>query len=1055
MSEYDELLPAFIEESQHHLQIIEPDILALEQSGDTIDPTVVNRIFRGIHSIKGASGFFGLQNISNLSHIIENVLVLLRDGKIAPTSDLTDALLKGVDALKSMIDNVRESEQFDIQAESAQLQRFLDNISSAQKTVTVAEKKTDEEKPDEELGRFHMNAYDFERLVSQDLNLYAIKIFLDQDLRQRDISPYDLIKNMEALGEYVDSFLDIRTISGLSDCLNSDLAFDFLFATKLEADLVPEGLDLLPDRVSVIDLDEFREKLETEKTAELENQISKIRAQGSEDRAKVAGDRAQGSGDRAKVAGDRAKVAGDRAQGAGERVAGDTDQQLATDNRQQQTTNNKQIQTEEKIRVGVSFLNDLVNLAGELVLGRNQLMQVTLPLVKHTPGLNPVLQHISRVTSEMQEKIMRMRMQPISLIFSKFHRLVRALAKSHNKEVRLITYGEDVELDKSIIEGLSDPLTHLIRNSVDHGIELPDDREKMGKPRLGTIELRAYHQGGQVHLVITDDGRGVDGKFVARKALEKGLIRQDQLNSMAEKEWIRLIFRPGFSTADQVTDLSGRGVGMDVVITNIEHLGGTVDIDTKIGKSTQITLVLPLTLAIVSGLLIRSADHFFILPEVDIDELVRVKPDEIESRINTVQDAYVLRLRDMLLPLVDLNEVLGLSESLLRRQLSVVNAQSPVTKGNRQSAAASSQQPTTNRQKPLRILVIKHGSSRFGLIVDSIESTEEIVVKPLPRYLKKMRCFSGVSILGNGKVSLILDVAGILKKANVRHLEESKDELKQKDSSAEEEIQTFLLFDNNTRERFAIPLELISRIEQVSASEIEYIKDRQFLQYHDKKLRLIFLEDYLPVTSPQRSSGDRIGLIIPKQTKHPLGIVIHTVINTVSTTIELDTETITGPGLFGSAVLDERITLIPDIYRLFELAAPEWYEEKSYRGKKGRKYRVLLAEDTPFFRMVETEYLTSAGYEVIQAENGKKAMHILEETRVDAVLLDIVMPKMDGWETIKAIRADERLKKLPVMAVTSLDSEGLAQKGLEAGFTEWELKLNKTRLLEKLAIMLT
>jgi two-component system chemotaxis sensor kinase CheA len=1041
MSEYDELLPAFIEESQSHLQIIEPDILALEQSSDTIDPAVVNRIFRGIHSIKGASGFFGLQNIANLSHVIENVLVLLRDGKITPTSDLTDALLKGVDTLKSMIDNVRESEQFDIQEEAEQLQKFLDKISNAQKTVTVAEKKTDEEKPDEELGRFHMNAYDFERLVSEGLNLYAIKIFLDKDLRQRDISPYDLIKNMEALGEYVDSFLDIRSISGLSDCLNSDLAFDFLFATKLDPDLVPEGLDLPPDRVSVIDLDEFREKLETEKTADLESQISKIKGQETGRRAQEASSKAQGAGDR-----------GQHPTPNNQHPT--TNNQQTTNNNQQPTTNKQtySVQAEERIRVGVSFLNDLVNLAGELVLGRNQLMQVTLPLVKHTPGLNPVLQHISRVTSEMQEKIMQMRMQPISLIFSKFNRLVRTLAKSHNKEVRLITYGEDVELDKSIIEGLSDPLTHLIRNSVDHGIEVPEDREKTGKPRLGTIELRAYHQGGQVHLVITDDGRGVDGKFVARKALEKGLIRQDQLNTMIEKDWVRLIFRPGFSTADQVTDLSGRGVGMDVVITNIEHLGGTVDIETKIGKGTKITLVLPLTLAIVSGLLIQSADHFFILPEVDIDELVRVKPDEIESRINTVQDAYVLRLRDMLLPLVDLNEVLGLSESVLRSQLSFANEQ-PAS-DNPQLATNNPQQTKTKNQKPLRILVIKHGSSRFGLIVDSIESTEEIVVKPLPRYLKKMKCFSGVSILGNGKVSLILDVAGILKKANVRHLEESKDEIKEKDS-AEEEIQTFLLFDNNTRERFAIPLELISRIERVSASEIEYIKDRQFIQYHDKKLRLIFLENYLPVTPPQRSSEDTIGIIIPKQTKHPLGIVIHTVINTVSTAIELDTETIMGPGLFGSAVLDGRITLIPDIYRLFELAAPEWYAAKSYKREQGRKYRVLLAEDTPFFRMVETEYLTSAGYEVIQAEDGKKAMHILEETRVDAAILDIVMPRMDGWETIKAIRADDRLKKLPVMAVTSLDSEGLAQKGLEAGFTQWELKLNKTRLLEKLAMMLT
>ncbi len=359
----------------------------------------------------------------------------------------------------------------------------------------------------------------------------------------------------------------------------------------------------------------------------------------------------------------------------------------------------------------------------------------------------------------------------------------------------------------------------------------------------------------------------------------------------------------------------------------------------------------------------------------------------------------------------------------------------------------------------MRILVVKYGSSRFGLIVDSIVSTEEIVVKPLPRYLKKMKCFSGVSILGNGKISLILDVAGILKKAAIRNIEDSKEETSQSGKTrVEAEIQTLLLFDNNTPERFAIPLELISRIERISASKIETVKDKQFLQYHDKKLRLIFLEDYLPITVPERTPSDTIGVIVPKQIKYPMGIVFHQVINTVQTSVELDTGTIMAPGLFGSAVLDGKITLLPDMYRMFEMAAPEWYTTAKKTGKDGtkRKYRILLTDDTPFFRMIESEYLTSAGYEVIQAENGKKAMQILEEQAeaVDAVVLDIVMPEMDGWDVIRAVRADKRLKNIPVIAVTSLGDDSLAQKGFEEGFSEWELKLDKTRLLEKLAAML-
>lgn len=998
MLEHDELLAGFIEDSQQHLQGLEPDLLALEQSVESVDPDVINRIFRSVHSIKGAAGFFGLQNISTLSHVMENLLSGIREGKTRPNSEMIDALLSGVDALKAMLADVNESDHFDIKKEIADIQGFLDT-APPQRKVTVSEKDNGREA---ELGQFRVSESDIRELVRRGYYLYSIRIHLNADLRDQGKTPYDFINNMESLGRYVDAFLDLRGVSGLDDCLDNDLAFTFLFATILEPDLVPTGLELPQDRIRMIDLAGFQKQSSPPQSTE-----------GPEEEAQPAPVETESK--RSEEALLPAEPQNPDAEPRGSDKGG------------------RPVQTEEKIRVGVSFLNELVNLAGELVLGRNQLMQIGTELVKQTPGLNPVLQHVSRVTSELQEKIMLMRMQPISLIFSKFHRMVRGLAKNHAKEVRLLTEGDDVELDKTIIEGLSDPLTHLIRNSVDHGIEKPGVREKANKPRQGTLRIRAYHQGGQVHLEISDDGQGIDGDFIAKKAIEKGLVSRTQVNGMTEKERVRLIFTPGFSTADRITDLSGRGVGMDVVSTNIEHLGGTVDVETRRGKGSKVTLILPLTLAIVSGLLVRAKDQLFILPEVDIDELVRVKPEEMAERINAVQDAWVLRLRDLLLPLVNLNQVLGLS-------------------GPEDTRAK------LDADHPLRVLVIKQGESRFGLIVDSIVSTEEIVVKPLPRFLKKMKNFSGVSILGNGQVALILDLAGIVKKAALGDLEETREiaPTASQESRAEKELQTLLLFDNRTQERFAFPLELISRIEQVSASRIERIKDHQFLQYQDKKLKLIFLEDYLPVSRPERSPEDTIGIIVPKQLKHPMGIVFHQVINTVETVVELDTQTIMGPGLFGTAVINERITLLPDMYRLFELAAPEWYQTEPVvnRQDPARKYRVLLADDTPFFRMVETEYLQSAGYEVLEAEDGRKALGILESEPVDAVILDIVMPHMDGWETIRAIREDERLRKLPVMAVTSLSDESLARQGIDAGFTQWESKLNKTRLLEKLAAML-
>ncbi len=1002
MLEHDELLAGFIEDSQQHLQGLEPDLLALEQSVESVDPDVINRIFRSVHSIKGAAGFFGLQNISTLSHVMENLLSSVREGKTQPGSEMIDALLSGVDALKAMLADVSESDRYDIEKEIADIQGFLE-ATPPQRKVTVSEKDNGREA---ELGQFQVSESDVRELVRRGYYLYSIRIHLNADLRDQGKTPYDFINNMESLGRYVDAFLDLRGVSGLDDCLDNDLAFTFLFATILEPDLVPTGLELSQDRIRMIDLEGFKPQSPPSKPSPADAGERKPEEPGQTEKEMPKDSPAPDS---------------EEAQSADEKARPPSDK------------GGRPVQTEEKIRVGVSFLNELVNLAGELVLGRNQLMQIGADLVKQTPGLNPVLQHVSRVTSELQEKIMLMRMQPISLIFSKFHRMVRSLAKNHAKEVRLLTEGDDVELDKTIIEGLSDPLTHLIRNSVDHGIEKPGEREKANKPRQGTLRIRAYHQGGQVHLEISDDGQGIDGDFIAKKAIEKGLVSRTQVNGMTEKEQVRLIFTPGFSTADKITDLRGRGVGMDVVSTNIEHLGGTVDVETRQGKGTKVTLILPLTLAIVSGLLVRAKEQLFILPEVDIDELVRVKPEEMAERINAVQDAWVLRLRDVLLPLVNLNQVLGLS-------------------GLEDTPAK------LDADHPLRVLVIKQGESRFGLIVDSIVSTEEIVVKPLPRFLKKMKNFSGVSILGNGQVALILDVAGIVKKAALGDLEETRElaPAASQESRAEKELQTLLLFDNRTQERFAFPLELISRIEQVSASRIERIKDHQFLQYQDKKLKLIFLEDYLPVSRPERSPEDTIGIIVPKQLKHPMGIVFHQVINTVETVVELDTQTIMGPGLFGTAVINERITLLPDMYRLFELAAPEWYQTEPVvnRQDPARKYRVLLADDTPFFRMVETEYLQSAGYEVLEAEDGRKTLGILETEPVDAVILDIVMPHMDGWETIRAIREDERLRDLPVMAVTSLSDENLAQQGIDAGFTQWESKLNKTRLLEKLAAML-
>ncbi len=993
MVDQDQLLINFVEESNQHLQTIEPDLLEIEQHRDSIDFEIINRVFRAVHSVKGAAGFFGLKKIGQLSHVMENILSKLRDKKIEPTADMVDALLAGVDALRAMVEDVGSSEGFNIEKEMLDLNSVLDATGPQGQKVVVSE-KAEGRKP----KTFEIFEEDIKKFIKSGLSLFTIKVYLKEDLKKNNKTPFDFINNMTTLGQFIDAVLDAESISGLSDCFEQDIAFVFVFATILEQDLVAVALELPPERITPVDMEKYEKTAETEQpTQKKQQQVDHLEMQKEEEQDnKVISDEKSDSGIAEKVS--------------------------------------KQIQAEEKIRVGVNVLNDLVNLAGELVLGRNQLTQITMPLTRDTPGLNPVVQHLSRITTEMQEKIMQMRMQPVSMLFGKFHRVVRDLAKGLGKEIKLATYGEEVELDKTIIETLSDPLTHLIRNCVDHAIEMPADRERKGKNRQGTIELKAYHQAGQVHIDISDDGAGIDGGAVGKKAVEKGVITSEQFKSMTEKDLVRLIFKPGFSTAKQVSDVSGRGVGMDVVLTNIEKIGGTVDVETEIGKGTTLKLVLPLTLAIVSGLVTKTGGQVFILPESNIEELVRIKPEELEKRINVIDNAMLLRLREKLLPLINLKHVLGVN-------------------GNGTGAEE------TSAKEPLRVLVARYGSSRVGIIVDSMENVEEIVVKPLPRYVKKMKCYSGTTIMGSGNVALILDIAGLVEKAKLHNLEEVKEE---EETTAEEhaagakgELQTLLLFDNHTDERFAFPLELITRIERVPVSTIEHIKDIPYLQYQGEKMRLIFLEDYLPVKKPERKEQDKMGVIIPKLVQRPMGIVINSVIGTINASVELDTKTIMSPGLFGSAVIDTKITLFPDMYKLFEMADPELAKlDMEAKKKQSQKPKVLLVDDTAFFRMIESEYLVSAGYEVKVAENGRKALQILEKEIFDAVVLDILMPEMDGYEVIKEIRSEQRWKDLPVLAVTSLGDEISSQKGMDAGFTDWEAKLNKERMLEKLQGMI-
>ncbi|HEX4902716.1 MAG TPA: chemotaxis protein CheA, partial [Acidimicrobiales bacterium] len=468
------------------------------------------------------------------------------------------------------------------------------------------------------------------------------------------------------------------------------------------------------------------------------------------------------------------------------------------------------------IRVDVGLLDDLMNLVGELVLARNQILQFT-----HAAGdslLSATSQRLNLITTELQEGVMKTRMQPIDHVWSRFPRVVRDLAVACDKQVRIEMVGRDTELDRTILEAIKDPLTHLIRNSVDHGIEPPDERVSAGKAAQGTVLLRAFHEGGQVNIEISDDGRGLSFERIGAKAVERQLVSPAQLASMAPRDVANLIFEPGFSTAEQVTNVSGRGVGMDVVRTNVEGIGGTIDVQTEAGRGTTFRIRIPLTLAIIPALVVRSGGERYAIPQVSLLELLRI--DRREAPVETIAGAPVHRLRGELLPLVDLGEVLGAS------------AGDP-------SAVDGSDPDISN------IVVVQADGRPFGLVVDEIMDTAEIVVKPLGPMLKVLDVFAGATIMGDGRVALILDVPGIAGHSGVFGPAADARRDVGDDDALDDALRCTLLLASVGDRRVALMLDLVARLEEIPVSRIERAGGRLVVQYRGQIMPLVPVADAL------------------------------------------------------------------------------------------------------------------------------------------------------------------------------------------------------------------
>jgi len=682
------------------------------------------------------------------------------------------------------------------------------------------------------------------------------------------------------------------------------------------------------------------------------------------------------------------------------------------------------------------------------------------------------------VTSDLQASIMQTRMRPVGAVFGKFNRYLRDLAKKLGKELELEIFGSDVELDKNIIEAINDPLTHLVRNAVDHGIEPPAVRESKGKPRRGRVTLSAYHQAGQVHIRVEDDGKGMDPDALKREALLKDIINLEQADGMQDRDAFNLIFTPGFSLAEEVTDVSGRGVGMDVVKAAFKRLGGVIDVASTVGRGTTITIKLPLTLAIVPTLIVAVEESCFAIPQVNIDEIVWLYGDDVYQSLMRVDDQEVYWLRGKLLPILRLSKLLGITRTYTeagsgrsrpdrRADTSDRRAEArdrggmgeedegPAAADTRQGVAGGEQPEPgslderregradrrTSLDNSVNIVVLKLGDERFGLLVDRIIDTEEIVVKPLHDQLKSCGAFAGTTVLGDGRIAMILDVGSLVELGGLRlgNIEPAVTRI----TSSQQARQTVLLFNIGGPETFAVPLSLISRVEEVPANRIHRANEREYFEYRGNISPLVRLEK-ADGSLPARY-GDRLLYVIIPKCRRPVGVLAGSILDTFEAPGDIDSETIAREGFYGSALIEGRLTLFIDLFTMIEKVEPDWLAEE--KGDPALRKRVLLVEDSALFAGLIAPHLKSSGFEVIHARNGEEGLKLLSRGRFDFVISDLEMPVMDGFEFARRVRETEAYRALPLLAISSLRDDSVESDARRAGFDRFESKLDHENLL--------
>ena len=672
----------------------------------------------------------------------------------------------------------------------------------------------------------------------------------------------------------------------------------------------------------------------------------------------------------------------------------------------------------QTIRVNVDLLENLMTLVSELVLTRNSLNQMVRG--RDDSEFVVPLQRLSHITSDLEEGVMKTRMQPIGNAWAKLPRIVRDLAIEANKKIDLQMVGAETELDRQVLELIKDPLTHMVRNSADHGLEGPADRSEAGKPETGVILLQAFHEGGHIVIEIGDDGRGLNVDRIRNKCLENGLATEAELDAMPDQQIYQYIFNPGFSTAEKVTSVSGRGVGMDVVRTNIEKIGGTIELTSEPGKGSTFTIKIPLTLAIVSALIVECAEERFAIPQISVLELVRASSHS-ENAIEMINDAPVLRLRNRLLPLVKLQNLLKLGEI-----------------------------SETNIDEEMFIVVSQVGNYTFGIIVDRVFDTEEIVVKPVAQILRDISLFSGNTILGDGSVIMILDPNGIASATGEISMANAATEaVALQEGSHSSDRQAMLVFKAGGDDLKAVPLALVARLEEIDMATVERSNDRRVVQYRGQLMPLVSYDE----THEWKTEGLQPILVFTDRDRS-MGLVVDEIIDIVEDIVKIELQS-TDAGLVGSAVINGKATDIIDAGHFLTQGFSDWFGNAGGDAgttSNGTHRRVLLVDDSPFFRNLMTPLLSVAGYEVTAVDSAQQALQMRDAGNdFDVIVSDIEMPEMSGFDFARSIKGEGRWQDVPMVALSSRATERDFEMGREVGFSDYVAKYDRDALLQTLA----